>query len=230
MSPATADPAVDAKVKSGAHARLIAAGIDLFGAKGFDATSTRELAQAAGVNISGIVYHFGGKDGLYIACAEHIGRMVRDRVAGHDESSGTDSRERPIDAPGARDAIAERLSRMVRLIAATPEMETATRFILREHMDPTPAFDVLYDSMMGPLSDEICRLWSLDTGAEPDSEVTRLTILGLIGQLLVFRVAKAAACRRMGWSEIGPREARAIETMILTTLDALIAAHEGSAR
>ncbi|MBN9445309.1 MAG: TetR family transcriptional regulator, partial [Bosea sp.] len=48
----------------GTRQALIRAGLDLFGRNGFDATSTREIAQAAGVNSAGIAYHFGGKDGL----------------------------------------------------------------------------------------------------------------------------------------------------------------------
>ena len=43
-----------------------------FGAKGFEATGIREIAAAAGCNVAAISYHFGGKEGLRAACAEHI--------------------------------------------------------------------------------------------------------------------------------------------------------------
>jgi TetR/AcrR family transcriptional regulator len=46
---------------------LIAATTPLFAAKGFNGVSVRELAKAAGVNISMISYYFGGKEGLYAA-------------------------------------------------------------------------------------------------------------------------------------------------------------------
>lgn len=42
--------------------RLVEAGLDLFGRGGLDAVSTRQLADAAGVNLNAIQYHFGGKD------------------------------------------------------------------------------------------------------------------------------------------------------------------------
>jgi len=44
---------------------LIAVATPLFAAKGFNGVSVRELAAAAGVNISMISYYFGGKEGLY---------------------------------------------------------------------------------------------------------------------------------------------------------------------
>ena len=46
---------------------IIAAAIPLFAAKGLNGVSVRELAGAAGVNLSMISYYFGGKEGLYAA-------------------------------------------------------------------------------------------------------------------------------------------------------------------
>ena len=46
---------------------IIAATVPLFAAKGLNGVSVRELAGAAGVNLSMISYYFGGKEGLYAA-------------------------------------------------------------------------------------------------------------------------------------------------------------------
>ena len=46
---------------------IIAAALPLFAAKGLNGVSVRELARAAGVNLSMISYYFGGKEGLYAA-------------------------------------------------------------------------------------------------------------------------------------------------------------------
>jgi len=47
--------------------RLLRSSLRLFASQGFAGTSTRELAQAAGVNIAAISYYFGDKAGLYRA-------------------------------------------------------------------------------------------------------------------------------------------------------------------
>jgi len=49
------------------RANLIAATTALFAEKGFNGVGVRELASAAGVNLSMISYYFGGKEGLYAA-------------------------------------------------------------------------------------------------------------------------------------------------------------------
>jgi len=48
-------------------ANLIAATTPLFAEKGYNGVGVRELAQAAGVNLSMISYYFGGKERLYAA-------------------------------------------------------------------------------------------------------------------------------------------------------------------
>jgi len=53
---------------------LLAAATKLFAAKGFDGAVLKEIAEASGVNISLVSYHFNGKDGLYRACLEQFGR------------------------------------------------------------------------------------------------------------------------------------------------------------
>jgi AcrR family transcriptional regulator len=56
-----AHPAEDAR------ARLVQAGLRLFAQQGYSKTSTRELAEAAAVNVASISYYFGDKAGLYRA-------------------------------------------------------------------------------------------------------------------------------------------------------------------
>lgn len=67
MSP-TLDPGRVARSDGEAsRERLLRAGLRLFAHQGYAKTSTRELAEAAGVNIASISYYFGDKAGLYRA-------------------------------------------------------------------------------------------------------------------------------------------------------------------
>lgn len=45
----------------------------VFAAKGFEGATVKDLATAAGLNISLVSYHFGGKEGLYRTCLESFG-------------------------------------------------------------------------------------------------------------------------------------------------------------
>jgi TetR/AcrR family transcriptional regulator, regulator of cefoperazone and chloramphenicol sensitivity len=59
-----------ARLPEDARARLLQAGLRLFAAQGYSKTSTRELAEAASVNVASISYYFGDKAGLYRAVFE----------------------------------------------------------------------------------------------------------------------------------------------------------------
>ena len=56
--------------------QLMQAAIDLFAAKGFKGTSTRDLAKAVGMSISNIYYYFGSKEGLLLAILERSSNLI----------------------------------------------------------------------------------------------------------------------------------------------------------
>lgn len=57
--------------------QLVAAARTLFAHKGFDKTSTREIAGAAGVNLALIAYYFGSKEELYLAVLGESAERLR---------------------------------------------------------------------------------------------------------------------------------------------------------
>ncbi len=71
------DPARDETADT--RERLLDAAERLFGAKGFDATSVRDITAAAGCNVAAVNYHFGGKDRLYRETFRRLLGQLRDR-------------------------------------------------------------------------------------------------------------------------------------------------------
>jgi hypothetical protein len=67
-------------------------------------------------------------------------------------------------------------------------------------------------------------VWAAATGAPADAPATKLATLAMLGQILYFRVARRVALRRLGWSDIGPREGEAIRATLSAHLDAALAA------
>lgn len=57
--------------------KLIAAGIQLFSAHGFEATTTRMLTTAAGVNNASVYFHFGTKEHLYLEVLSTVADSIK---------------------------------------------------------------------------------------------------------------------------------------------------------
>jgi AcrR family transcriptional regulator len=52
--------------------RILAAAVGLFATHGFEGASTRRIADAAGVNVATLAYHFSDKEGLYLASVQRL--------------------------------------------------------------------------------------------------------------------------------------------------------------
>ena len=171
---------------------LLETAIDQFGRLGFEGASTRDIARASGTAMSSITYHFGGKQGLYLAAAEHIAASIRaqqdDSVAQALESG----RASPAAAAAAIATILDGLAQMM----LRPETEAWSRFIIREQQVPTEAFDRLYDLAMRPVLDVFVELIQR---ARPDldrCDAAAMSIL-LFGQAMVLRAGRASVCRAL---------------------------------
>ncbi|MBS1763810.1 MAG: TetR family transcriptional regulator [Bacteroidetes bacterium] len=60
------------------HKHILEAAEQLFAEKGFNGTSVRDIAGAAGVNIAMISYYFGSKENLMIALIDYRSEYTRD--------------------------------------------------------------------------------------------------------------------------------------------------------
>src|SRR5690606_41511468 len=60
------DPAIRHPRGAMARQRLLQVALELFGAQGFQATTTRQIAETAEQTLPAIRYYFGNKEGLYI--------------------------------------------------------------------------------------------------------------------------------------------------------------------
>ena len=49
--------------------RILEAALQVFATTGYNGASTRQITESAGVTLPALRYYFGGKEGLYKACA-----------------------------------------------------------------------------------------------------------------------------------------------------------------
>lgn len=202
------------------HSRLLDVAIDHFGRFGLDGASTRAIAKDAETPMSSITYHFGGKEGLYLAAASHIaermGRLLAPAIA---KAAATC-------LPGCTPEQAREALHVVygHAAAVLVSVETAAlaRFIVREQANPTEAFNRIYDGLMGPMLGRLAFLLGVASGGALDEKEARIRAFTLIGQVLVFRVARAAALRVGGWEDIGAPELQTIREVLADHLDAIL--------
>ena len=117
---------------------LLSAARRLFSEKGFDATTVREISDAAGVNISLISYHFNGKEGILQACLDQFGRA---RLA---------SAQRLLQPPRSEEEFRVRLEMfMDEFFHAYLEHPEVTRIIqLRCELNPSLTDDIFKETFL----------------------------------------------------------------------------------
>lgn len=200
---------------------LLHAGLRLFGRQGYQGTSTRELASLARVNIASIAYHFGGKKGLHLACADFIAETIQAvaRPALADAEAANDPET-------AAQRLGQSIERMVSFFVASPEVGDFAQFVLRELAAPGPALDRLYEGAFRPTHERLCRIWEQATGDPADGDETKLRIFTMFGQVVYFKIAREAVTRRMGWADIGPGQAGLIASVITGNVTAILASRK----
>lgn len=187
--------------------RLIQAAIRLFGEYGFEATTTRELAEAAEANIGSIAYHFGHKRGLYLAAARHIAEQLRTRLA--------------LDAPapaGERDAALAALRavtrRMVRTFTEDEECRRWLLLVMREQVHPGEAFEILQAEAFGLVQATLGGLIARLTDRAVDDRRVILETHTLIGQIVFFLIGREPLLRRLGIAAFDEATLADIEAVI----------------
>lgn len=219
------DTPITARHSDSTRETLIRAAIAIFGRSGFDGASTRAIADAAKVNQALISYHFGGKSGLYLAVFEHIAGIMQQRVG---PIVAAIEAELATEQAGDAAAVSARLASLHRLtdgfvaLLTSDESAAWASLILREQQNPSEGFDLLYTRFMSRVLGVIRALVARIRGTDPASVETRLTALTIVGQVLVFRAARAAVMRQMEWQTTGPDEANAIRQTIHRNVTAIL--------
>jgi AcrR family transcriptional regulator len=200
--------------------RLIEVAIDLFGRDGMNAVGTRAIAEAAGAQMSAITYHFGGKEALYLACAKHITAEMRERIAPVLELARRACTESGGGAE-ARDAILAMLGGLVDIMM-NDDIAPTVLFIVREQMNPTPAFAILFEGAMQPVVERMEQLLQRIARHRLTHDQLRIHAVALVGQALTFRFARATLMRATGWETVGLPEIDAVRAIVLAHANAIL--------
>ena len=160
-----ADSARTAPDAGDARARLLQAAIRLFAHQGYAKTSTRELAEAAQVNVAAISYYFGDKAGLY-------------RAAFLEPMDPTEDLARFTDPTlPLADALAGFYAGFLEPLRHGDEARLCTKLHLREMLESTGIIDNGLARSIQPLHDALLALLVRQLGLDGvDDELQRLAI------------------------------------------------------
>lgn len=177
--------------------RILAAGIAVFGMNGFKGATTRQIADRAGVNLPALQYYFGGKKGLYLACAEAIADRHRQHVG------PVGDRVRRALAANPEPDEARRLLRslfcgLAELLISNRRDEDWSMFVGREMAEPGPGFELLYENLWQPgiqmAADLIARIHGRRQRGAQDLTLSMM----MISSLNPFQSGRQVAMRVLG--------------------------------
>ena len=194
--------------------RLLAAGLRLFGRHGVTGVSTRELAQQAGVNLAAIPYHYGSKEGVYLAVAQRVVDTVKEEILPAVEQANRDIDRQPEDRDALISALVRMMTSTIRALSRNPDRLSVSLYIAREQMQPSEAFKILYEGFMMPVSATYTRLVATLRKLPADDPRVGIEVQMLVGQVLIFSVGREALLRRMHWKDLAEKQVEQIEAVV----------------
>ena len=146
--------------------RLLRSGLRLFAQQGFAKTSTRELAEDAGVNVASISYYFGDKAGLY--------RAVFSEPLGAPRRSGVRFDEAGL---SLQQALLKLFSEMLEPLRHGDAARLCMKLHFREMLEPSGVWDQQLAQGFKPMHDALLAVLCRHFGVKrADEELRRLAV------------------------------------------------------
>jgi AcrR family transcriptional regulator len=196
--------------------RIIETAIPMFGRRGFDGVSTREIAAEAGVNPPALQYYFDSKEGLFRACGEHMAEQVAaavEPIVARAERLLADG----APAPALIEAFCAIQEAMAELLFGEAETSGWTSFFAMDQagFGPGIALSLLRERFVDRLQDVCAGLIGRLTGKGAEEAETRLRSFAIDGQLKIFCLGRSAALECLGWDSFSPEHARLIKSIVV---------------
>lgn len=162
----------------GVQDRLAAAAEELFCNRGYNETSVRDIAAAAGCNIASVNYYFGGKDNLYVEVwRRHLAELRDVRLASIAEVMSGNGQ------PQLEELLKSYANSFVQPLVDGGRSERFVTLMAREIVEPRLPRDMFLRDMISPVMSALEQaLQRLCPWLRP--ERAQLVILSVVGQLM----------------------------------------------
>ncbi|MGH7929536.1 MAG: CerR family C-terminal domain-containing protein [Candidatus Binatia bacterium] len=160
---------------------LEAAG-EIFAARGYQSATTRQICERAGANIAAINYHFGDKEGLYMAVLGSVPKAYAEKY--------------PPDLGLTVGATAEQklrayLRSLLHRVFDEGRPGWHAKLIAREMIEPTRALDTLVEEAARPVHQELTSIIRELLGSGATEEAVRLCTLSIMSQCVYYHHARS---------------------------------------
>lgn len=176
------------------RARILRAALGAFGNRGFEAVTTRQIAEDAGANLPALNYYFGGKQGLYLACAHEIVARYREGM-GVVGGAAMMALQAPMSAEEARGHLKRLLAGLARFLLSSDGAHHRTLFVQREMASPGPAFEILYAELWRPGIELAADLIARASGGRLGTPEARIRAVLMIASLTGFQSGRPVIAR-----------------------------------
>jgi TetR/AcrR family transcriptional regulator, regulator of cefoperazone and chloramphenicol sensitivity len=214
----------------GARARLIDAAAEIFGTYNLEGATTRQLAERAGVNQAAIPYYFGGKEGLYLATVESFFAVHAPKIGSVVAEIESRLGARQIDRSEALQLLKKLLEIMLEVLLREQTNRSFGRIIIREQMQPTKAFDLIYERVIRHVHETISGLLAIVLDRESGDRTVILRAQMIVGQILVFLSGRETIRRRLNLTGYTDEEFAEIKAALHEQLDLLQPSSPASVR
>ncbi len=159
--------------------RIIEAAGEIFAERGFDATTVRDICQAAEANVAAVNYYFGDKQRLFVEAVLRAHRWRMSQAALPEWTAETSPKEKLTDF----------IATFIRRVRTGPKDTWQNRLIMREMMRPDAACAEVVRDSIRPQFELLLGVLRALLPEETSVEKLHLTAFSIVGQCLFYHFA-----------------------------------------
>lgn len=196
--------------------KLINSAIVLFASKGFESTSTREICNHAGVNLSLIPYYFGNKEGLYINIIESIINygltFLQDEISKADNIPQMNMEEKI-------DLYRGLLRKYADFLYSENVPSSFVILMIKEQTNSHSKFSEMYAKKINILYKALRKTLASILGKTENDKTIVFEVSSIIGQILSFKIMNRATLPALNQDIYTKDDNKKIKNIILSHID-----------
>jgi AcrR family transcriptional regulator len=189
--------------EAGARERLLEGATRVFSRLGYEAATTRMIADEAGVNLASIPYYFGTKEALYAEVIEGISALITRRTAARIAEV-----RHVLELDSTPEVCLDALCSLVDAhmgLAMAKDTVLAAPILAREEANPSPVFARLFAQVFRPQLDLAAALLARILGQPEDSPEVRVKACVLLGMSVHLGYARPSLAYYLGDALLEPQ-------------------------